>query len=170
MRRASDHSIFLHRADSRTRSVTWRARRFVVKRLSGTYNAQRTKTLWLATCGVRPFRWFSARWIKFVSQYLEETCGALTRVLNHACQLHAHRLAGYAANMDFWMAEVRHCLDLVAGYGPRFDKLKKATKEFGERHYRGLDPAGNQFKSGDYGVPNKRLFIRVTRTMTNQEL
>ena len=73
--------------------------------------------------------------------YTEEICLALARVLEHASFHKDVRLAGYAANADFWAAEVRHALDCIAGYEQRFNALKEArTKHAAERRVE-LDPA-----------------------------
>ena len=60
--------------------------------------------------------------------YIEEITSALVRVLTHACDGPPDRFAGYAANADFWVAEVRHCLDVIDGYDARFGRMKQATK------------------------------------------
>ena len=40
--------------------------------------------------------------------------------------LNRYQLAGHVPNLEFWLAEVRHCLEVVDGYGPRFECLKAA--------------------------------------------
>lgn len=59
--------------------------------------------------------------------YIDDISSAVVRVLTHACDGPPHRFAGYAANADFWVAEVRHCLDVIDGYEKRFRKLKAAV-------------------------------------------
>ena len=59
--------------------------------------------------------------------YIDEITAPVVRVLSHASQLPPHRFAGYAANADFWVGEVRHCLDVIDGYDKRFRKLKDAV-------------------------------------------
>lgn len=60
--------------------------------------------------------------------YVEEITSALVRVLTHACDGPPDRFAGYAANVAFWVAEARHCLDVIDGYDERFRRMKQATK------------------------------------------
>jgi hypothetical protein len=55
--------------------------------------------------------------------------------LSRFVTLNRHQLAGQVANLDFWLAEVRHCLEVVDGYGKRFQRLKSAqTKHVAEHH------------------------------------
>lgn len=48
--------------------------------------------------------------------------------------LNRHQLAGQVANLEFWLAEVRHCLEVIDGYGSRFTRLKAAQTEYVEKH------------------------------------
>jgi hypothetical protein len=48
--------------------------------------------------------------------------------------LNRHQLVGHVANLDFWLAEVRHCLDVIDGYEPRFERLKAAQTEYVAEH------------------------------------
>src|SRR5712692_4540361 len=49
--------------------------------------------------------------------------------------LNRHQLAGQVANLDFWLAEVRHGLEVIDGYGRRFEQLKAAqTAHVAEHH------------------------------------
>lgn len=40
--------------------------------------------------------------------------------------LNRHQLAGHVANLDFWLDQARHVLDVLDGYEPRFRRLKSA--------------------------------------------
>jgi hypothetical protein len=62
--------------------------------------------------------------------YIEDVALALIRVLEHAALHKDIRLAGYAANIDFWANEIRHCKDCIAGYEGRFQRMKEARIEF----------------------------------------
>jgi hypothetical protein len=73
--------------------------------------------------------------------YTEEICLALVRVLEHASFHKDVRLAGYAANADFWAAEVRHALDCIAGYEQRFNALKEARTMHAVERRVEIDPA-----------------------------
>ena len=105
-----------------------------------------------------------------MSQYVRETAESLNRVLQHAAGLHAHRLAGYAANLDFWVGEICHCLAVIDGYDIRFDRLKKATKEYSKIHHAGRDPAANVYELMEEAPPKKEAMTRVTRSISVQEL
>ena len=73
-----------------------------------------------------------------MSKYLEEIAAALVRVLDHAAELPAHRLVGYTANLDFWLAEVRHRLRTIDDYSTRFEQMKKAVKEYSKKELGGV--------------------------------
>lgn len=45
-----------------------------------------------------------------------------------------HQLAGQAANLDFWLGEVRHCLSVIDGYRPRFERLRTAHTSYVKAH------------------------------------
>lgn len=67
-----------------------------------------------------------------VRAYVEETSRPLVRTLEHAAGLPAVRLAGYAANIDFWLAEARHWLDVAKEYPARFDAFRAAQVRFAQ--------------------------------------
>lgn len=60
--------------------------------------------------------------------YLERLCDALADVLTRAAGGTKDRLAGYAANFDFWLAEAEHCLRLVDEYEERFKRFQEAQE------------------------------------------
>jgi hypothetical protein len=45
-------------------------------------------------------------------------------------QLPAHRLAGHAANMDFWKQELDRCIKAPATYPQRMRRMKEATNHY----------------------------------------
>jgi hypothetical protein len=49
--------------------------------------------------------------------------------------LNRHQLAGHVANLDFWMAQVRHCLQVLDDYGKRFRLLKTAQEKHVAEHH-----------------------------------
>jgi hypothetical protein len=49
--------------------------------------------------------------------------------------LNRHQLAGQVANLDFWLEQVRNCLDVVDGYGDRFHRLKSAQAKHVKEHH-----------------------------------
>jgi hypothetical protein len=73
--------------------------------------------------------------------YTEEISLALIRVLEHASFHKDVRLAGFAANADFWADEVRHALDCIAGYEKRFQALRDARTEMASRLHAEIDPS-----------------------------
>ncbi len=66
--------------------------------------------------------------------YLEEITAPLTKVLSHHAQLPASQLAGHAANVDFWMAEVAHRLMVIDGYQKRFKAMREAQLQHPGAH------------------------------------
>lgn len=48
--------------------------------------------------------------------------------------LNRHQLAGHVANLEFWILEVRHCLNVLDGYPKRFDQLKYAQMRYASEH------------------------------------
>jgi hypothetical protein len=41
--------------------------------------------------------------------YIERVCEAVSDVLTRAAGVTKDRLAGYVANLEFWVAEAEHC-------------------------------------------------------------
>jgi hypothetical protein len=79
--------------------------------------------------------------------YSSDIAKILTDQITRFVTLNRHQLAGHVANLDFWTAEVRHCLDVIDGYNHRFERMKAAqmnyTAEHGTVEYRledGWDP------------------------------
>jgi hypothetical protein len=66
--------------------------------------------------------------------YVIEIADALSRVLERAASLPPHRVAGYSANSAFWLSEVRHCLDAIAGHEDRFRRMRSATNTYVAAH------------------------------------
>ena len=48
--------------------------------------------------------------------------------------LNRHQLAGQVANLDFWVDQARHALEVIDGYGSRFRRLKAAQDEYVAEH------------------------------------
>lgn len=66
--------------------------------------------------------------------YIEEICTPMITVLRHTAGLPVHQLAGHAANIDFWVAEVSHRLDVIDGYQRRFDTLRSTQESYQALH------------------------------------
>jgi hypothetical protein len=62
--------------------------------------------------------------------YLDERVAALTRVLDHAVDLKAHRLAGYLGNLEFWVGETETLLRAIDGYPERHERALAGTRQF----------------------------------------
>jgi hypothetical protein len=80
--------------------------------------------------------------------YSSDITKTLTLQIRKFVTLNRHQLAGQVANLDFWVAEVRHCLDVIDGYDRRFEQMKTAqTKhvaEHGTMEFRLNDSWGDQ--------------------------
>src|SRR5438045_2068513 len=48
--------------------------------------------------------------------------------------LNRHQLAGHGANLDFWLGEVRQCLEVIDGYKKRFERMRAAQAQHVEAH------------------------------------
>jgi hypothetical protein len=48
--------------------------------------------------------------------------------------LKRHQLAGHMANLDFWVAQARHALEVIDGYEERFRRLKSAQDRYVAEH------------------------------------
>ncbi len=48
--------------------------------------------------------------------------------------INRHQLAAQAANLDFWLDEVRHALSVIDGYNARFDRLRSAQARYVSEH------------------------------------
>jgi hypothetical protein len=60
--------------------------------------------------------------MSFSTELAKLVAGQLSRFVT----LNRHQLGGQVANIDFWLAEVRHCLEVIDGYSKRFQQLKAA--------------------------------------------
>lgn len=54
--------------------------------------------------------------------------------LSRFVTLNRHQLAGQVANLDFWLAQVRHALAGIDGYGVRFVRMQGAQEQYVTRH------------------------------------
>jgi hypothetical protein len=66
--------------------------------------------------------------------YSIEIGNILTDQLRRFATRNRHQLVGHVANLDFWVAEVRHCLDVLDGYTARFERMKAAQEEYVSEH------------------------------------
>ena len=59
----------------------------------------------------------------------------VTDQLSRFVTLNRHQLAGHVANLDFWLAQVRHALQVIDGYSARFRLLKAAQQKHVAEHH-----------------------------------
>jgi hypothetical protein len=80
----------------------------------------------------------------------------ITDQVSRFVTLNRHQLAGHVANLAFWMAEVRHCLQVLDGYGKRFRLMKAAQeKHVAEHHTIEFDLDDPCCTQGKAGPPRK---------------
>ena len=85
-----------------------------------------------------------------------EIAGLVTDQVSRFVTLNWHQLAGHVANLDFWTAEVRHCLQVLDGYGKRFRLMKAAQeKHVAEHHTIEFDLDDPCCTQGKAGRPRK---------------
>jgi hypothetical protein len=60
--------------------------------------------------------------------------GIVADQLSRFITLNRHQLAGQAANLDFWLAQVRHALAALDGYGVRFIQMHSAQEQYVAAH------------------------------------
>lgn len=62
--------------------------------------------------------------------YATEISRTLANTLDRFVTLNPHQLAGHVANLDFWLLEVRHCINIIGGYRERFNAMTAAQMEY----------------------------------------
>jgi len=67
--------------------------------------------------------------------YSTEISKILAETFGRFATLNSHQLAGHAVNLDFWLAETRHCFEVIEGYRRRFEAMTAAqTRYVAEKH------------------------------------
>lgn len=66
--------------------------------------------------------------------YSSDIVKILTGQLTKFATLNRHQLVGQVANLDFWIAEVRHCFSVIDGYQARFERLKATQTKYVSEH------------------------------------
>jgi len=66
--------------------------------------------------------------------YTDSVTQQLIKVIDYASGLPVHKLAGYASNLDFWVAEIRHCLDVIDGYERRYQRMRQGERKYYDEH------------------------------------
>jgi hypothetical protein len=67
--------------------------------------------------------------------FSSDMANLVTEQLSRFVTLNRHQLAGQVANLDFWLAQVRHCQQVIDGYPKRFDRLKAAQGRYAANHH-----------------------------------
>jgi hypothetical protein len=66
--------------------------------------------------------------------YMTDIGEILAKQLAKFVTLNRHQLAGQVANLDFWSAELQHCLDVIDGYKSRFNRMRDAQMTYATEH------------------------------------
>ncbi len=66
--------------------------------------------------------------------YMIERANAVAEQLERFSTGYAHHVVGQYANLEFWIGEARSALDVLEGYGQRFDRLASAQKVWVDAH------------------------------------
>jgi hypothetical protein len=66
--------------------------------------------------------------------YSTDAAGLLAQQFTRFSTLARHQLVGQLANLDFWLREFKHSLELIDGYGVRFERLKEAQAKYTAEH------------------------------------
>ncbi|MEW4570787.1 hypothetical protein AB1L88_23215 [Tautonia sp. JC769] len=96
--------------------------------------------------------------------YIEEICTPLLSVLRHTAGLPVHQLAGHVANIDFWVGEVKHRLDVINGYQGRFEALRSAQEAYQAAH--GIASASMPLMRSTHDSLRKQLRRELVEEMT----
>jgi len=66
--------------------------------------------------------------------YSSDVAVLLAKQLTRFATLNRHQLVGHLANLDFWLSEVAHSLQVLDGYNVRFEQLKNAQAKYTAEH------------------------------------
>lgn len=76
--------------------------------------------------------------------------------LSRFVTLNRHQLAGQAGNLDFWLAQVRHALAVIDGYGTRYDRLRAGQDQYVAAHGTVEFDLGTEFPGEQKASPPRR--------------
>ncbi len=62
--------------------------------------------------------------------FTTDMAGLVANQLSRFVTLKPHQLAAQVANLDFWLAQVRHALSAIDGYGVRFVRMEGAQEQY----------------------------------------
>ncbi len=83
--------------------------------------------------------------------------------LSRFATLRPHQFAGQAANLDFWLAQVRHALQGIDGYGVRFVRMEGGQQRFVAAHDTKLSEVGPAGVEEREPAPPRRISDRELR-------
>jgi len=84
--------------------------------------------------------------------YSEHLATVVADQLERFVTLNQHQLDGHVANLDFWISEARHALEVIDGYQERFRRQKA-----GQAEQRTLVPSPFDTDISSLPVPPRRL-------------
>ncbi len=93
-----------------------------------------------------------------MSRYLIEIGESLAKVLENALSSQPEQLAGYFANVDFWIGEYRHLVSVSVGFEVRFKLMSQARHDY-------LATRGGAHNLDDCGEP----YQGVVKTTSQQD-
>jgi hypothetical protein len=85
----------------------------------------------------------------------------VTNQLARFVTLNRHQLAGQVANLEFWLAQVRHALAVLDGYGVRFVRMYGAQEQYVAAH--GTTEPGVDYPTKQKASPPRRIPDRELR-------
>jgi hypothetical protein len=86
----------------------------------------------------------------------ELVAGQLSRFVT----LNRHQLAGQVANLDFWLAQVRHAITGIDGYGSRFIRMHAAQEQYVNSHRTKEFSLGADYPTERRASPPRRIADR----------
>lgn len=81
-----------------------------------------------------------------MSQYVKNIGSSILGAIDSVPSAQPAQVAGYWANIDFWLVQFRHLLAISAGYDHRLDQMKSA-------HDRYLHQHGGPHNRDEFGQP-----------------
>jgi hypothetical protein len=100
--------------------------------------------------------------------YVDDVTEPLIETLAHTSGLPKNQLAGHMANLDFWVSEVAHALEVIDGYPERFKRLKRGQSEYQQRHgehFHHSSPPNVGIRDDELRDLRRRLMETVTRLL-----
>lgn len=91
--------------------------------------------------------------MSFSTDIAESVANQLARFVT----LNRHQLAGQAANLDFWLDQVRNALAAIDGYGVRFVRMTAAQEQYTATHETTEFAFGADHHIGARAAPPRRV-------------